>query len=138
MSTLFNERSPFDILFRNFFDRELEYAPAHQSKISHPLDIYYTEEGLFFEIACTGLSKKDVDIKIEGDQLNISYQKPKEEETLPEGYIYHGLSRKSFNIGYKIASKFKLSDASADMQNGLLKIKVPVAEESKSKVLKIN
>ena len=60
------QNTPFDILFRNFFDRDLGYLPAAQTKIPHPLDIYFTDEGLFFEVACTGLSKKDVDIKIEG------------------------------------------------------------------------
>ena len=131
------QNTPFDILFRNFFDRDLGYLPATQTKIPHPLDIYFTDEGLFFEVACTGLSKKDVDIKIEGQEINISYQKPKEEEKLHEGYIYHGLSKKSFNFGYKIAPKYDLSQASAEMENGLLKIQVPVAEASKPQVLKI-
>ena len=131
------QNTPFDILFRNFFDRDLGYLPAAQTKIPHPLDIYFTDEGLFFEVACTGLSKKDVDIKIEGQEINISYQKPKEDEKLYEGYIYHGLSKKSFNFGYKIAPKYDLSQASAEMENGLLKIQVPVAEESKPQILKI-
>ena len=131
------QNTPFDILFRNFFDRDLGYLPAAQTKIPHPLDIYFTDEGLFFEVACTGLSKKDVDIKIEGQEINISYQKPKKDEKLYEGYIYHGLSKKSFNFGYKIAPKYDLSQASAEMENGLLKIQVPVAEASKPQVLKI-
>ena len=131
------QNTPFDILFRNFFDRDLGYLPAAQTKIPHPLDIYYTEEGLFFEVACTGLSKEDVDIRIEGQEINISYQKPKEDEKLHEGYIYNGLSRKSFKFGYKIAPKYDLSQTEAALENGLLKIQVPVAEQSKPKVLKI-
>jgi HSP20 family molecular chaperone IbpA len=129
--------TPFDILFRNFFDRDLGYLPAAQTKIAHPLDIYYNDEGLFFEVACTGLSKKDIDINIEGQEISISYQKPKKEENLPGGYIYNGISKKSFRFGYKIVSKYNLSQASADMENGLLKIQVPIAEESKPQVLKI-
>lgn len=130
--------SPFDILFRNFFERDLGYIPATQTRIPHPLDIYYTDEGLFFEVACTGLSKKDIDIRIEGQEINISYQKPKESNKLPEGYIYNGLSRKSFKFGYKIAPKYDLSQADANMENGLLKIYVPIAEASQPKTLKIN
>jgi len=130
--------TPFDILFRNFFERDLGYLPATQTKIPHPLDIYYTEEGLFFEVACTGLSKGDIDISIEGQEINISYQKPKDSDKLPDGYIYNGLSRKSFNFGYKIAPKYDLSQAEANMENGLLKIQIPLAEASKPKTLKIN
>ena len=43
----------------------------------------------------------------------------------------------SFNLGYKIASKYDLSQAEAEMENGLLKIYVPFAKESKPKTLKI-
>ena len=129
--------TPFDILVRNFFDRDLGYRPATQTKIPHPLDIYYTDEGLFFEVACTGLTKKDIDIRIEGQEISISYHKPKDDDKLHEGYIYHGLSRKSFNFGYKIAPKYDLSQASAEMENGLLKIQVPIAEQSKPQTLKI-
>ena len=33
-----------------------------------------------FEVACTGLTKKDVVLDIEGDTLKISYTKPEEEK----------------------------------------------------------
>ena len=137
MSTLFNERTPFDILFRNFFNGDLGYLPAVETKFPHPLDIYYTDQGLHFDIACTGLSKKDVDIQIEGDEIRFKYERPKTTDKLPEGFIYNGLSKKSFNLGYKIAAKFDLSKASAEMENGLLKVLIPLADEAKPKSLKI-
>ena len=80
MSTLFQEHTPFDILYRNLFKADEAYAPALNSKQPHPLDIYYDQEGLYFEIACTGLIKEDISIEIESDVLRISYTKPKEEE----------------------------------------------------------
>ena len=137
MSTLFQERTPFDILFRNFFNSDLGYRPAVETRIPHPLDIYYTNEGLHFEIACTGLAKKDIDIQIEGNEIRFKYEKPKTDSELPEGYIYNGLSRKSFNLGYKIAPKFSLTEAQAEMEHGLLKVFIPIADEAKPTTLKI-
>lgn len=138
MSTLFLERhiSPFDILFRNLFNAESQFAPALQSKQPHPVNIFYDDKGLHFEVACTGLTKKEVDINIEGDILKISYKKPETEE-FHEGTIYNGLSKKSFNLGYKIAPKFDLSEATAELANGLLAIFIPIAEEAKPKSIKI-
>ena len=137
MSTLkINERNPFDILFRNFFNAEDQFAPALNSKQPHPLDIYYDDKGLHFEVACTGLTKDDLDISVEGDLLKISYKKPKNEIDL-SGYIYHGLSKKSFDLRYKIAPKFNLSKTDAALENGLLKIFIPLAEEAKPKSIKI-
>ena len=142
MSTLFNETyvSPFDLLFRDFFKSELDFQPATQAKISHPVDIYENKNGLHFEIACTGLTKSDVQIDIEGDVLKVNYNKPKEEDCCEVNdchFIYKGVARRSFNLGYKIASKFDLSQSEASMKDGLLKISVPYAESSKPKVLKI-
>jgi len=128
--------SPFDILFRNLFNAESQFAPALQSKQPHPVNIFYDDKGLHFEVACTGLTKKEVDINIEGDILKISYKKPETEE-FHEGTIYNGLSKKSFNLGYKIAPKFDLSEATAELANGLLTIFIPIAEEAKPKSIKI-
>jgi HSP20 family protein len=142
MSTLFFERqlSPFDLLFRDFFKSELDFQPAIEAKISHPVDIYENKNGLHFEIACTGLTKNDIEINIEGDILKISYNKPKDEaccEVDDCKYIHRGIAKRSFNLGYKVASKFNLSESSAEMKDGLLRISVPFAEESKPKALKI-
>ncbi len=128
--------SPFDILFRNHFKTDSVFNPVKNSKQPHPLNIFFDDEGLHFEVACTGLTKKDVVLDIEGDTLKISYKKP-DEETFHEGTIHNGLSKKSFDLRYKIAPKFDLSKTDASLENGLLKIFIPLAEEAKSKSIKI-
>ena len=142
MSTLFFERhiSPFDLLFKDFFKSDLNFQPAIEAKITHPVDIYENKNGLHFEVACTSLTKEDIEINIEGDVLKISYNKPQDEsccETIDCNYIHKGIARRSFNLGYKITPKFNLTKASAEMKNGLLKISVPFADESKPKTLQI-
>jgi HSP20 family protein len=128
--------SPFDILVKNFFTTDSFFAPAMDVKIGHPVDIYETKEGLCFEIAGTGLTKEDIDINIEGDLLRVSYTK-KDETKEGVNYIHKGIAKRSFNLGYKIARKYDLNSAEATMKDGLLKISIPFAEESKPKSLKI-
>jgi|TARA_B100000780_G_scaffold202628_1_gene143748 HSP20 family protein len=128
--------SPFDILFRNHFNADSTFQPASDTKQSHPLNIFFDDEGLHFEVACTGLTKKDVILDIEGDILKISYKKP-EDEDFHEGTIHRGLSKKSFDLRYKIAPKFDLSKTDAVLENGLLDIFIPLAEEAKPKSIKI-
>ncbi len=139
MTTYISERhlSPFDLLFKDFFRSELNFQPAIEAKISHPVDIFETKHGLHFEVACTGLSKEDVELNIEGDILKISYQRFEKKEYEDRTYIHQGVAKRSFNLGYKIASKFDLSQAEAMMENGLLAIRIPYAEEAKPKTLKI-
>lgn len=142
MSTLFYERNfaPFDLLFKDFFKSELTFQPAIEAKIPHPVDVYENKNGIHFEVACTGLTKEDIKINIEGDLLNIAYNKdndPKCCEVNDCNYIHRGIAKRSFSLGYKLATKFNLSQASAEMEHGLLKISVPYANEAKPKVLKI-
>ncbi len=137
MTLLKTHTDPFDVLFKNFFNNDSFFAPALETKISHPLDIYETKEGLHFEIACTGLSKEDVKINIEGDILRVTYEKDGENEIDITNYIHKGIARRSFNLGYKISSRFDLQNGDAQMDNGLLLISIPFAEQAKPKVLAI-
>jgi HSP20 family protein len=137
MSDLFLT-SPFDILFKDFFNSSSPFTPAHQAKYTHPVDIYDDEKGLHIEVACTGISKDEIDITIEnGSVLKISYKKP--EDLDPEkAYIHKSISRRSFNLGYRISSKFDLSKAEADYEHGLLYIDIPFTKTAKPKTIKIN
>mgnify|MGYP001361625054 FL=1 len=128
--------SPFDILFRNHFKSDSTFQPVGNFKQPHPVNIFYNDAGLHFEVACTGLTKKDIVIDIEGDILKISYTKSIDEELHP-GMIHNGLSKKSFDLRYKIAPKFDLTQIDAALTNGLLEIFIPLAEEAKPKSIKI-
>ena len=134
MSTNFNE---FDILFHNFFHPTSGFLSAATAKQPHPLNIFYTEDKLHLEVACTGLTKEDVKVNIEEDILKISYKKPEDDDTLHPGTIHRGLARRSFDLGYKISAKYDLSKAEAKLENGLLEIAIPVSEKAKPKTLKI-
>jgi len=131
---------PFDVLFKNFFESASPFQPAVEAKPAHPVDIYENKEGLFFEIACTGLSKEQVDLSVEGDVIKFSHNKNIDDVCCDVNdceYIHKGIARRSFNLGYKVATKYDLSQAEAEMQNGLLKVHVPFAKEAKPKTLKI-
>jgi len=116
--------SPFDILVRNFFDTETPFHPLHSVKLKHPVDVYEDSDGLHLEVACTGLTKEDVSINIEGDILRVSYEKGDDEPTNRD-YHYQGIAKRAFNFGYKVNSRFNLSEVNAKMDNGLLNITVP-------------
>jgi HSP20 family molecular chaperone IbpA len=140
MSTLFYERTPFDILVRNFFQDASTYLPLAETKVPHPVDIYTNEKGLFFEVACTGISKQDLKIEIQDNILRVNYDKSKDAsccEVNDCDYIHKGIARRSFNLGWKIDSKFDLSKADAEFKDGLLKIAIPFTKGSELKTLKI-
>ena len=140
MGTLFLERkfSPLDILVRNFFQADQEEFTTPNNRIlNHPVDIYEDKEGLYFDVACTGLTKKQIELKVEDDVLRVSYTKKddNEDENL---HIYHsGIAKRSFNLGWKIARRFDLAKIEASMKDGLLKLFIPLTPENKPKSVSI-
>ena len=139
MGTIFLDRhfSPFDILVKNFFQKEEEFTTPNNRIINHPLDIFEDENGLYFDIACTGLTKKQVKINVEGDILKVSYDKKKSDENTGTHFYHSGIAKRSFNLGWKIARRFDLSKIEATMKDGLLKLFIPLTPESKPKTVSI-
>ena len=136
MSTLFYERNPFDILVRNFFQDASTFLPLAETKVPHPVDIYTTDTELVFDIAATGIAKEDLEIQTQNNTLRVNYNKSKEQDNVE--YIHKGIAKRSFNLGWKIDSKFDLSKAKAQFENGLLTVAIPFAKGSELKTLKIS
>ena len=131
------ELTTFDVLFRDLFNSQTGFSILSEAKAPHPVDIYEDTKGLTLEVACTGLTKEEVEINIEHDVLKISYNKPKQEEHAERTYQTRGVSKRSFNLAYKISSKYDLSKGTAVMYAGLLNVQVPFAEEAKPRTLQI-
>ena len=119
------ELDPFDLLWRDLFETNSRFSALTQ-KITPPVDMYETEDGIRFEVAAVGLNQDDIAIVVEGDQLRITYEKPAIENQ--ENAIYRGIKRSSFNLTWKIATKFDLLKLEASLDKGLLVLDIPVAE----------
>jgi HSP20 family molecular chaperone IbpA len=126
---------PFDIVWKNFFDTNSNFNTINQ-KISYPVDIYETEKGLRFELAVVGLTESDLDIQVEGDTLRIKHERPDQEIPL-DRYLQRGITRRSFDLAWKVASKFDLRNLEAILDKGLLILDVPYAAEQAPKKIEI-
>jgi len=124
---------PFDIVWKNFFDGQSNFNSI-QHKINYPVDIYETETGLRFELAVVGLDKEDLNISVESDILRITHDKKEEAE---RSYLQKGITRRSFDLAWKVASKFDLGNLEASLNKGLLIIDIPYSESKAPKKIEI-
>ena len=127
--------SPFDILIKDFFNQDTEFRPAHQTKINHPVDIYEADDGLNIDIACVGLTKKDIELTVEGDILKVEYNRDKSKKD--ESYVHRNIAKRSFNLGWRISRRFDLNKLYAKLENGLLHLFAPLTEDYKPKTVTI-
>ena len=126
---------PFDIVWKNFLNSNSTFNTFQYEKINYPVDIYEIETGLRFELAVVGLDKSDIDILVESDVLRITHDRKTEE--LDRAYLTKGIAKRSFDLAWKIASKFHLAKLDAKMDKGLLIIDIPYAEEKAPKKVTI-
>ena len=135
---LIRHLSPFDILVKNFFQSEEQFQTPNNKIINHPVDIYDDGTGIYFDIACTGLNKNQIDVNVENDILKVSYNKASLDKIEDNRHFYHsGIAKRSFDLGWKIARRFDLSKIEASMKDGLLKLFIPLTPENKPKTVSI-
>ena len=138
MTTFLKEwtMDPFDIVWKNLFDANSNYNTI-QHKINYPVDIYETDNGLCFELAVVGLDKEDLEIQVEGDTLRVTHEGRNDDENEIINYIARGIARRSFDLAWKVASKFDLSKLNAKLDKGLLIIDIPYSESKAPKKISI-
>jgi len=136
MTTFLKEwtMDPFDIVWKNLFDVNSNYNTIQQ-KINYPVDIYETENGLRFELAVVGLDKEELEIQVEGDTLRIQHENQLDDSE--RIYLQRGIAKRSFDLAWKVASKFELSKLIAKMDKGLLIIDIPYSESKAPKKISI-
>ncbi|MFQ6118131.1 MAG: Hsp20/alpha crystallin family protein [Candidatus Bipolaricaulia bacterium] len=97
-------------------------------------DIYEDEErgALVYETELPGVSKKDIDLRVEDDQLIVSGEVKREEKVEKENYYRvgrrYGRFQRVFPLPEGIEDPSKIQ---AKFQDGILKITVPLKESLK-------
>lgn len=128
------ELDPWDLLWKNLQDTQSHFSAITQ-KISHPVDLFETQEGIRFEVAAVGLEQDDIEILVEGDLLRIKYEKVKPFDQ--ESCIYKGIKRSGFDLSWKISPKFDLLQLEATLDKGLLILTIPRTVEQTVKRISI-
>jgi HSP20 family protein len=124
-----NAFEPWDVLFKDLFERNSFFTPVVNTKSTYPTDIYEDDKSVTIEVAAAGLDKDDIQIEELDGLLSISYEKNEEKKADEPNYIQKGIAKRSFCLSWKFSDKFDLKNAEATMEKGILKISVPKHEE---------
>lgn len=106
---------------------------------------FFEEEGLMpamnikehksdfeIELAAPGFSKKDFEITIDGDMLNVVGEKSHEEEEKEEGYTCREFRYSTFKRSLKLPNTVnKDKEVKATYKNGILKLNLLKSEATK-------
>lgn len=130
-------RNKIDRIFGDV-DRAYLYGPAFALKSNSPRT-NLLENGDAFEIQAEvpGISKDDLNIKIQGNYLEISGRR---NVNSPEGYKVHRSERNTstFSRSFTLPDDVDAEKAEAALKDGILYLTLPKSETAKPKQITIN
>lgn len=101
------------------------------------LDVYQTPGEVVVEAALPGLKPEDISIDITGDTLTIKRESKTEQEVERGEYLYQERRYGAFFRSVVLPGGLKSDKADATMEDGVLTLTIPKAEEIKPKAIKV-
>jgi len=102
------------------------------------LDLSETTDGYLVEVAVPGLKPEDLDVTVENNVLTIKGKLDRQNEDRQRNY--HRIERRygSFQRTIALPSTVKADSIAADLNNGILRLEIPKAEEVKPRRIGVN
>lgn len=101
------------------------------------VDIYQDKDNVYVETPLAGVDPKDVDVSIENDVLTIKGETEKKSEVEEKNYYRKEIRSGSFYRSVSLPAHVVGDKAKAESVDGMLKITVPKAPETKAKTVKV-
>lgn len=92
-------------------------------------NVYESADGLVITVDCPGISREDVELKLEGNSLIVSGKREFTKEHSDEEYVRLERGFGSFKRVFEVPSDVDGASISAKLENGVLKIIVPVRKK---------
>lgn len=103
-----------------------------------PVDIFDNDRGeIVMKAELPGMTKEDIDIRVENNTLTIKGERKRHAETREERY--HRVERVygSFTRSFALPATLDASRVSADYKDGILTVVLPVREEAKPRQIQV-
>ena len=109
---------------------------AHGSWIPS-VDIYEDKERLILEADLPGMTRDDFELSVENNVITLRGERKFEKKT--DGENYHRVERSygAFTRSFTLPQTVTADGATADFENGILRVSLPKREETKARKIEI-
>ncbi len=101
-----------------------------------PVDVHADDEAFVITAAVPGLKADDLKIEVQDDVVTLR-GKVGGAETDEDGYLLREVARGEFERSLRLPDPVDAAKAEASIENGLLRVRIPKAEEAKPKTISI-
>jgi HSP20 family protein len=123
-------RTAIDGLFEGFLAPRVAYARA-QAAIPHApsVDIRETDEEIVLYCDLPGVDKQDVQVEVRDNNLVLSGERKSRKEE--EGWLRREAFAGAFYRAFALPAEVQATKVKASMNNGVLEVRLPKAEQAK-------
>lgn len=101
------------------------------------IDVYQTENDIVIKSTIAGVKPEDLDVTINNDMITIRGERKKEEEVPEENYYYQECYWGNFSRSVILPVDVLADKIEASMKNGILTVRLPKADNTKSKKIQV-
>jgi HSP20 family protein len=101
------------------------------------VDVYVDQGDIVIKAELPGMEKDDIQVQLSNHALTLKGEKKREEKIKDEDYIYSERVYGSFSRTLELPWDVQGEKVKASFKNGVLEIRLSVAETAKAKTIKV-
>jgi HSP20 family protein len=134
---MFGMDEDFGRMFDSFLQKGSDLFDS-ASLLSPATDISEDKDNFVFSVEIPGMNKEDFKVTVQDNTLTIRGEKKQESEVKDSNYRRVERSYGAFSRSFSLPASVKSDKIKAAYENGVLKLVLPKAEESKPKEIPIS
>jgi HSP20 family protein len=111
-----------------------EETRSQERYVTPPVDIYELGDALIVTADLPDISKENIDVRVENNLLTI---RGKPSHSAPGEPVYREYELVNFFRQFELTQKVDQSNISAELEHGVLKLRLPKAEEAKPRKIDV-
>ena len=124
-------------LFNDTASAKRENREGGDAMWTPPVNTYEDKEGFLLSCDLPGVAQEDVRINLDKDTLTLSGTRKLDNEETRENYQRIECIHGTFSRSFTIPATIDVEKIEANMEHGVLKVRLPKREESKPKQINI-
>jgi HSP20 family protein len=142
--TFFDDFNELRRSFDQFFESFANATPVRGSRTSTewtfapPVESGWTDEYLNLRVVVPGVTDKDINLQVQGNQLYIQGERKAPENFGKDGYVWNSIPYGKFERVLDLPAGLDVDKLQAHLHDGFLDLRIPLASAMKPKQIPIS
>ncbi len=101
------------------------------------IDVYQTDDDIIIKSTIAGVKPEDLDVSINNDMVTIKGERKQDEEVSADNYYYQECYWGAFSRSVILPVEIVADKAEATMKNGILTLRLPKADTTKTRKIQV-